>query len=111
VLEENVDLLVARFPYFVERCISVLARAVQMQVHVQVQMQLQGNGKHETFKDLLPDKEHINTENGSCEDVWASMKLLRGIPSDFVAHISDRLACSMHELLEYVVFVFALLLL
>jgi hypothetical protein len=104
VLEDNVDLLAVRCPYFLERCISVIVRCSLLLVEARGPVQGAGSSygyAHTTLTSsslLAASAMHVNAAD--VDLVWQALRLIRGVPSDVVANISDRLGFGVLELLR-----------
>jgi hypothetical protein len=101
VLEENVDLVAAKCPYFLERCIGTLVRAALMN------FQSTGSSSNSALRKGLLTSAVLHSatvqaaSRQACFDtVWKGLRLLRGVPSEVVANLSDRLGAGVLELIK-----------
>lgn len=105
VLEENVDLVAARCPYFLERCVDAVLRAAIRVVSVAAPTA--------TAPAPRPHRQSILTSSllqraatqsvsrqASFDAVWKALRLVRGVPSEVIANLSDRLGAGVLELLR-----------
>lgn len=112
MLEENVEQVAARCPYLLERCISVLTRAV---LHVVGSNSHQGTEQvaretgRQVFRPAAPPLTKSllhsaalasSSQQAAWNAVWQSLRLMRGIPSDVMVNVSDRLGVAVLELLK-----------
>lgn len=122
VLEENVESVAARCPYFLERCISVLTRGVLCVVTLSADRQDATHNKPASAsacaassastaghaskaapltRSLLHSAALANSsQQAAWNAVWQSLRLMRGIPSEVIANLSDRLGTAVLELLR-----------
>jgi hypothetical protein len=104
VLEENVDLLAARCPYFLERCVGAVVRAAVHVVNFSSPAARPQRQPLLTSSSLLQRvASQATSRHASFDVVWKALRLIRGVPSEVVANISDRLGAGVLELIRLAV--------
>lgn len=106
VLEDNVDLLAVRCPYFLERCISVIVRASVLLVDSRTVPGGTSTAVSSSYTHValtsssLQAASAMHVNSADVDQVWQALRLIRGVPSEVVANISDRLGEGVLELLR-----------
>jgi hypothetical protein len=104
ILEDKVDILCISNPYFIERCIVTIIRATSTLGDMKMTLPIINN-ENGTKHSILLNKSLILTPSSSqsgLRSVWLSLRLMRGIPSEVLSNISNRLGAGMLSLLKYV---------
>jgi len=98
IFEENIDKLYIVFPYFIERCIvKILQAANQLATE---DFSLNSNiemGRKNPF--LLQTALTPSTQD-KLSAIWSSLRLMRGVPSEILYHVSDRIGLGVLSLLK-----------
>jgi hypothetical protein len=105
VLEENVDLLAARCPYFLERCVGAVVRAAIHVVNFSSPVARPQRQPLLTSSLLQRVASQATSRHTSFDVVWKALRLIRGVPSEVVTNISDRLGAGVLELIRSAVLV------
>lgn len=97
--------MAVRCPYFLERCISVIVRASVLLVDARTGPSNSTVSSGYTHVALtsssLQAASALNVNAADVDQVWQALRLIRGVPSEVVANISDRLGEGVLELLKY----------
>ena len=115
-LEENVDLLAVRCPYFLERCITVILRSSLLLVdehssspsaNNNTDHSNQANDKNSRYTHVALTSSSLQAastryEEVGVDQVWQALRLVRGVPSEVVANLSNQLGVGVLELLRSV---------
>ena len=115
-LEENVDLLAVRCPYFLERCIAVILRSSLLLVdehssshsvnnstdHSNKTSDKNSRGTHVALTSSSLQAASARYEEVGVDQVWQALRLVRGVPSEVVANLSNQLGVGVLELLRSV---------
>jgi hypothetical protein len=102
VLEENVDLAAARCPYFLERCLGTVVRASIQVVDFAGEVGAPGKATPLTSMLLRSAAAQTASRQASFDMVWRALRMMRGVPSEVVANLSDRLGAGVLQLIRYV---------
>lgn len=106
MLEENADLLAVRCPYFLERCIFVIIRASVLLVDTRVSSNSGSLGADGRYTHValtsssLQAASALHVNASDVDQVWQALRLIRGVPGEVVANLSDRLGMGVLELLR-----------
>lgn len=103
MLEENVDLVATRCPYFLERCIGAVMRAVLAVIDSSSPSLRASNGVKAsplTTSLLHGAAVRASTRHATTDMVWKALRMMRGVPSDVIANLSDRLGTAVQELIR-----------
>lgn len=96
--------MAVRCPYFLERCISVIVRASVLLVDARVAPNCNPAASGYTHVALtsssLQAASALHVNAADVDKVWQALRLIRGVPSEVVANISDRLGEGVLELLR-----------
>jgi hypothetical protein len=97
VFEDNVDLFAARSPYFLERCICLILHATVTSISLRVHTSVMGTV---TATDTFLREVEVDVDAG-LNDVWLSLRLMRGVPSENISNLADRLGAGIHAIIRY----------
>ena len=102
VFEDNVDLFAARSPYFLERCICLILHATVTSISLKGSSLIGSSlkGTATTAADAFLDEVEVDTHAG-LHDVWLSLRLMRGVPSENISNLADRLGAGIHAIIRY----------
>jgi len=97
VFEDNVDLFAARSPYFLERCICLILHATVTSISLRIHTSMMGTV---TASDAFLREVEVDVDAG-LNDVWLSLRLMRGVPSENISNLADRLGAGIHAIIRY----------
>lgn len=95
------DLFAARSPYFLERCICLILHATVTSISLK-RSSLKGSSLKgtATTADAFLGEVEVDTHAG-LHDVWPSLRLMRGVPSENISNLADRLGAGIHAIIRY----------
>jgi len=96
VFEDNVDLFAARSPYFLERCICLILHATVTSISLRIHTSMMGTV---TVSDAFLREVEVDVDAG-LNDVWLSLRLMRGVPSENISNLADRLGAGIHAIIR-----------
>lgn len=105
VFEDNVDLFATRSPYFLERCICLILHATVTSIHLkgsQMMISMKGNATATDafLREVEVDADVVGLHDVGLHDVWLSLRLMRGVPSENISNLADRLGAGIHAIIR-----------
>ena len=101
IIEENVDIVAKKCPYILERCIGVAVQAaIQVSDFSRADRTALMRSGVLTSVLLQSTSAQLASRHACFEMVWRSLRMIRGVPSEVIAALSDRLGGGVFQLIR-----------